>query len=33
MVDKEGLNKKFDSLTKEVKKHAEMHNVVLMRKM
>lgn len=33
MVDKKELNHKFESLTKEVKKHAEMHNVVLMRKM
>ena len=33
MIDKKELNHKFESLTKEVKKHAEMHNVVLMRKM
>jgi predicted nuclease with TOPRIM domain len=33
MIDKKTLNSKFDALTKEVKKHAEMHNVVLMRRM
>lgn len=31
--DKKDLSLKFDKLTQEVRKHAEMYNVVLMRKM
>ena len=32
-MEKKDLTSKFDKLTQEVKKHAEMYNVVLMRKM
>lgn len=32
-LDKKDLKNKFDKLTNEVKKHAELHNVVLSRKL
>jgi hypothetical protein len=33
VLDRKDLKNKFDKLTSEVKKHAEMYNVVLSRKL
>ena len=33
VLDRKDLKAKFDKLTNEVKKHAELHNVVLSRKL
>jgi hypothetical protein len=33
VLDRKDLKNKFDKLTNEVKKHAELHNVVLSRKL